>query len=33
MNKQKQIRYWEKYKKYLLKWVKKIDRHILKLKR
>ena len=33
MNKQDQIRYWKKYRVYLIKWIKRIDKHIAKLKR
>ena len=33
MYKSDQIRYWKRYKKYLLKWIKRIDRHIDKLTR
>ena len=33
MIKANEIRYWEKYRKYLSKCVKRVDRHIQKLKR
>ena len=33
MTKQDEIRKWEKYKRRLSKWIKKVDRHIMKLKR
>jgi hypothetical protein len=32
MLRQDKIRYWKRYRAYLIKWVKKIDRHISKLK-
>ena len=33
MRKADQIRYWLKYRNYLTKWIKKVDKHIKKLKR
>jgi len=33
MTKADKIRYWTKYRTYLLKWVKRVDKHIKKLKR
>ena len=32
MIKQNEIRQWEKYRRRLAKWIKKVDRHIAKLK-
>ena len=32
MTKQDEIRQWEKYRRRLSKWMKKVDRHIKKLK-
>jgi len=33
MRTQDKIRYWKKYKRYLLKWIKKIDGQIQKLEK
>lgn len=33
MTNQEEIRYWVKYKRYLTKWIAKVDKHIKKLKR